>query len=129
MKKNEKNNGITMIALAVTIIVLLILAGVTISTFVGGNGIYNNANKTKKSSAIVEEKEVLNTSIAAAVGSNPKAKVEEAYLRKYLNQNVGNENEKYTLTTDGKNFKVTFTETGNEYVISKDGKVLSNDEF
>ena len=34
-KKEEKNKGITLIALIVTIIVLLILAGVTIATLTG----------------------------------------------------------------------------------------------
>ena len=33
------NNGITLIALVITIIVLLILAGVTIATLTGDNGI------------------------------------------------------------------------------------------
>ena len=34
----KKNNGITLIALVITIIVLLILAGVTIATLTGENG-------------------------------------------------------------------------------------------
>ena len=39
-KKNLKsNNGITLIALVVTIVVLLILAGVSISTLAGEDGI------------------------------------------------------------------------------------------
>ena len=65
MKKKCRNNGITMIALCVTIIVLLILAGVTISTFEGKDGIFNKANDSKKSAAIVEEKEILNTTVSA----------------------------------------------------------------
>ena len=129
MKKNCRNNGITMIALCVTIIVLLILAGVTISTFEGKDGIFNKANDSKKSAAIVEEKEILNTTVAASVGASSKAQVEEAYIRKYLNENVGNENEKYTLETDGDNFRIKFIDTGNEYVVSKDGNIYSNDEF
>ena len=129
MKKNCRNNGITMIALCVTIIVLLILAGVTISTFEGKDGIFNKANDSKKSAAIVEEKEILNTTVAASVGASSKAQVEEAYIRKYLNENVGNENEKYILETDGDNFRIKFIDTGNEYVVSKDGNIYSNDEF
>ena len=41
----KKENGITLIALVVTIIVLLIMAGVTISFLVGENGILGNAEK------------------------------------------------------------------------------------
>ena len=45
MKSNSK--GITLIALVITIIVLLILAGVTINTLFGQNGIMQKANKAK----------------------------------------------------------------------------------
>ena len=46
---NNKNttSGITLIALVITIIVLLILAGVTIATLTGDNGILLQANKAK----------------------------------------------------------------------------------
>ena len=39
----RKNSGVTLIALIITIIVLLILAGVTIAMIVGDNGILNRA--------------------------------------------------------------------------------------
>ena len=43
----EKNSGVTLIALIITIIVLLILAGVTIAMIVGDNGILNQAANAK----------------------------------------------------------------------------------
>ena len=49
MKKNER--GITLIALVVTIVVLLILAGVSISMLTGENGIITNANKASEENA------------------------------------------------------------------------------
>ena len=42
-KPKGKNSGITLIALVITIIVLLILAGVAISTLTGDNGILTKA--------------------------------------------------------------------------------------
>ena len=50
MKRNtkRKNEGITLIALVITIIVLLILAGVTIATLMGDNGILTKANEGKE---------------------------------------------------------------------------------
>ena len=47
MKKlnNDKKDGITLISLVVTIVVLLILAGVSISTLTGENGVVDNAKK------------------------------------------------------------------------------------
>lgn len=49
MKKlnNDKKDGITLISLVVTIVVLLILAGVSISTLTGENGVVDNAKKTQ----------------------------------------------------------------------------------
>ncbi len=48
-KKQERTNeGITLITLIITIIVLLILAGVSISTFTGENGILIKANTAKE---------------------------------------------------------------------------------
>ena len=45
MKSIKENRGITLIALAVTIVVILILAGVTISVTLGENGIINKAKE------------------------------------------------------------------------------------
>ena len=42
MRKTKENKGITLIALVITIIVLLILAGVSIATLTGNNGILTN---------------------------------------------------------------------------------------
>ena len=48
MKKELRNTkGITLIALVITIIVLLILAGVSIAMLTGDNGIITQANKSK----------------------------------------------------------------------------------
>ena len=46
--KREKTKGITLIALVITIIILLILAGVTISTLSGDNGIIRRAVEAKE---------------------------------------------------------------------------------
>ena len=45
--KTKKNEGITLIALVITIIVLLILAGVSIAMLTGQNGILTQANNAK----------------------------------------------------------------------------------
>ena len=45
--KRKHEGGITLIALVITIIVLLILAGVAISMLSGENGILNQATKAK----------------------------------------------------------------------------------
>lgn len=47
----KNNKGITLIALVVTIIVLLILAGVSIAMLTGQNGILNRAREARENSA------------------------------------------------------------------------------
>ena len=54
------NKGITLIALVITIIVLLILAGVSIAMLTGDNGILNQANKAKADTARAEVVERVN---------------------------------------------------------------------
>lgn len=55
--KNKKDNGITLIALVITIIVLLILAGVTIATLTGENGILTRGTDAKEQTEIASVRE------------------------------------------------------------------------
>ncbi len=48
MKEKTKQKGVTLIALVITIIVLIILAGVAISALVGENGIITQAQRAKE---------------------------------------------------------------------------------
>ena len=63
----KENRGVTLVALVITIIVLLILAGVSISLVVGDNGVLNQAvnaaDATNKSAATTE----LEMAVTAAV--------------------------------------------------------------
>ena len=58
-KKTKENIGITLIALVITIIVLLILAGITISALSGDNGILTNASKAKYATELSQYNEEL----------------------------------------------------------------------
>lgn len=66
----EKNTGITLIALVVTIIILLILAGVTIATLTGDNGLLTKAGQVKNEQIINIEKEQLELAIESNKISN-----------------------------------------------------------
>ena len=58
----KRNSGVTMISLVVTIIVLIILAGVSLNMTVGENGIITQAQKAKENMELAqtEEKQQLN---------------------------------------------------------------------
>ena len=76
MKKDNK--GITLIALVVTIIVLLILAGITIATLTDNqNGIFSNAKKARSNTVYSEADEkcrlalsAIQTEIAAGIAAD-----------------------------------------------------------
>ena len=57
LQKKNKELGITLIALAVTIIVMLILAGVTMAALTSENGIINQASKVKGTSKVAKTEE------------------------------------------------------------------------
>ena len=66
MKANlKKNKGITLIALVITIIVLLILAGVSIAMLTGQNGILTQAQNASTQTEIAEAKEKAQMDIMA----------------------------------------------------------------
>ncbi len=75
MKNNEK--GITLVALVITIIVLLILAGVTIAALSGENGILKRASQSVVETKIADAKEMVTNAYNAAVA--------EYYNKKYVN--------------------------------------------
>ena len=56
--ERSKNRGITLIALVITIIVLLILAGISISMLTGQNGILNRAQEAKEKTEVAGEDEL-----------------------------------------------------------------------
>ena len=58
LKLKNNRNGITLIALVITIVVLLILAGVSIATLTGENGILTRANEAKTETEEAKEDEL-----------------------------------------------------------------------
>ena len=62
----SKNKGITLIALVVTIVVLLILAGISIGALTGDNGIINQAHTAKEDTEIASWEEQIDVAIIDA---------------------------------------------------------------
>ena len=76
----RNNKGITLIALVITIIVLLVLAGVSIAMVTGQNGILNQASRAGAQTQVAEAKEM--------AGMDLSAKVAEFYEAKYVNNTI-----------------------------------------
>ncbi len=88
-KVYKENKGITLIALVVTIIVLLILAGVSIAMLTGEGGILQNARKAREMTDIADIKEqvqmdILEEQMKDNSGDISKEKLIEI-LKRYFN--------------------------------------------
>lgn len=95
MLKNKRQNGITLIALIITIIVLIILAGVATSLTIGKNGILEKARlaKEKMKNSQTEENAILNDyeNIINKQGFNEKIFADMVnFIPKDLSWNVKN---------------------------------------
>ena len=108
----KENKGITLIALVITIIVLLILAGVSIATLTGEHGILTQANNAKQRTEDAEADE------------RNKINVLEEELDKYVDDITG----KKVKNLVGKMTENTIAkdEYGNKIVIPKDFKVTND---
>ena len=68
----KKQTGITLIALVITIIVLLILAGVSIATLTGDNGILKQANQAKENNNSAAAKEKVEVEALGSIDKSGK---------------------------------------------------------
>ena len=70
--QQDINQGVTLISLVITIIVLLILAGVTIATLTGQNGILSNATKSKEETQVKSAEEKVKLALTGSYDTTGK---------------------------------------------------------
>ena len=93
-KLKENTRGITLIALVITIIVTLILAGIAINALTGENGIITKATDAKEKTAKTNALEKINLAILSAM-TKGNGDIDNATLREEL------EKEGLTIKTEG----------------------------
>ena len=112
----KRNKGITLIALVVTIIVLLILAGISIAMLTGENGILNRASEAKQNTGTAQTEELVKLSVTDAL-TQGLGSLTDANLKTALNNNIGvgkyeisgDATSGWTVTVNGKEFKIDST--------------------
>jgi len=108
-KNTDEQKGITLIALVITIIVLLILAGIAISMLSGENGILKKAANSKTETEKQVEKENIKLAIAAAM-TNKDHELDNNILGKELNKYFKNveviEKDGFVIEVDGKIYTI-----------------------
>lgn len=131
MKKNQ--NGVTLIALAVTIIVMLILAGATMATLNGENGILTQSRKASAANTEASVKEKMNTSYTAVAlevqmesAANP-AYSAQANIKHYLQviaDQIGKAESYELIDTEVTALKTVDQLTKGKYTIYYKGSVI-----
>lgn len=95
----KKNNGITLIALVITIIVLLILAAVSIATLTGENGILTRASDAREQTEIANVIEQARTDILGIQADKKDGNITKEQLKTVLDKYFDNVPDDYTTET------------------------------
>lgn len=116
----REKRGITLIALVITIVVLIILAGVTIATLTSDNGIMSQATKAKGETEDAEAEEKLKTAILASYDEDGKINLSK------LKEEV----EKYqgTVNSADESFPVVAIINGYEFNVSDTGSITEYED-
>ena len=108
----KSTKGITLIALVVTIIVLLILAGVSIAMLTGNNGILSQAGRAKKETNDAADREMLQLAVMSSFGTDGKIDINKL---KTEVEEIGGE-------ISGTTFPVTISKGNISLEVQEDGK-------
>ena len=116
----RREKAITLIALVITIIVLLMLAGVTIATLTGENGILTRASDAKINTEIADEKEAIGLAYNGAMAKNNGTGVDMDDLNEQFAMNGRTD-----AHADGTNpITITF-DSGRAYTVDVNGHIES----
>ena len=128
LKIETKERGITLIALVVTIIVMLILSGITISAIKGKSGIVSRADESKSQTERKEVIEKARLTISDKVVNNGGNELTRSELKEILEKYFIEVPEDYTMETE----LTTKSEYGNYKIkiseVYDRGVVLASEE-
>ena len=116
MLKNTK--GITLIALVVTIVVLLILAGVSINLVLDNNGIIQKSKEARSETIVADEKSKVEMAYLSAALKKLGDTVTAEELQEELDSSVGAGKTVVTTNGDG-TLNVLFNATGHNYNVDE----------
>ena len=121
----KRSKGITLIALVVTIIVLLILAGISISMLMGHNGILNRAAESKREHTVAQEREAIAIAYSASMNVDNIGKVTGLELQNELDKIMKNT----AVTENDTDLNILFKDTLHRYTISQEGTITKKDDL
>lgn len=124
--KNKVEKGITLIALVITIIVLLILAGISITMLSGDNSILNRAGQAKNKTELTSLKEETQTVMLGRTTEKTISGNNAKTLKEELESNVSNaivENINATEEAEGLTDVYYVKKNGQYVTVYEDGEI------
>lgn len=118
----KKERGITLIALVITIIVLLILAGVTMSTLTGDNGLLQKAQTATEQNEEAKELELIKLGVSATQVAG-KGTLTIDNLHSELQANFNNDK-----LYKGNNFLIFYGKYKN-YIVMDTGEIITRNKW
>ena len=107
--RTSNAKGITLVSLVVTIIILIIIAGITISTTIGNNGIITKARQSKDATRIAQIKEDIGVDLLYAQMETNGASLSDKKIEEIVSKYGKLEDDKDTITTN-EGYKISLTE-------------------
>ena len=114
----KQNKAITLVALVVTIVVLLILAGVTLKLVLDNNGIIQKSKEARSETIVADEKSKVEMAYLSAALKKLGDTVTAEELQEELDSSVGAGKTVVTSNGDG-TLNVLFNETGHNYNVDE----------
>ena len=116
-----EERGVTLVSLVITIIVLLILAGVGLNALFGDSGIIKNAEKAKQETEISNEKELIGQANTLALAQSRTGKITVEGMQIAMNDTAG-ENA-VTAINNGDKIAIKFEKSGRYYNVDENGNI------
>ena len=132
MLKNYKSTkGITLIALVITIIVLLILAGVSIAMLTGDNGILTQAKEAKEANIAGTEKEQIKLAMQSLKMKKQADNVSTTVAADELQNQLIADGAKNVTVEAGENgsLVVKYADSKNQYTVNQNGEIAENGQI
>ena len=126
IEKLRAKRGITLIALVVTIVIILILAGLTVGMVTSDNGILKETKNAKEQAEIHNEKNIVERAKMLAMMRNKNGVITYEVFEPALKDEAGTNPTE--VSDAGEVIEVLFTDSNRYYEVDKDGNVSKPQE-
>ena len=126
IEKIKGRKGITLIALVVTIVVILILAGITVGMVTSDNGILKETKNAKQQAEIDNEKSIVERAKMLAMMRSKNGAITYEIFEPALKDEAGAN--PTDVSNAGDTIEVLFTDSNRYYEIDQDGNVSNPQE-